>query len=216
MTESRPAPIFIADALGLDFLNSLATPVDKPVEWLANGEDLIAWLEQAGLIPAHTADSFKLTAIPGELDTIAAQARALREWFRGFARAHIGRQLTRDAIDELGPLNHILARDEEYGQVVAPAHAHDATDDAPSGLVWQPLRRWRSPEALLLPIARAMADLVCHENFAHVRACEGPSCTLLFIDRSNGNKRRRWCSMAVCGNRAKAQAHRARKRQTKV
>jgi predicted RNA-binding Zn ribbon-like protein len=215
MTESRPAPIFIADALGLDFLNSIATPVDKPVEWLANGEDLIAWLEQAKLIPPHTADAFKLTAIPGELDTIAAQARALREWFRGFVQTHIGRPLTGAAVDELAPLNHILAREEEYGQIVASDHSHEGAHHLPSSpLVWQPLRRWRSPEALLLPIARAIADLVCHENFSHVRACEGPACTLLFIDRSKGNKRRRWCSMAVCGNRAKAQAHRARKRQT--
>jgi len=40
-----------------------------------------------------------------------------------------------------------------------------------------------------------------------VRICPGPKCGGRFLDRSGG--RRRWCSMAVCGNRAKAAKHRA-------
>ncbi|WP_443691321.1 CGNR zinc finger domain-containing protein [Pseudomonas sp.] len=39
---------------------------------------------------------------------------------------------------------------------------------------------------------------------AKIKQCEG--CTWLFIDTSK-NHRRRWCSMATCGNRAKAQRH---------
>jgi predicted RNA-binding Zn ribbon-like protein len=62
---------------------------------------------------------------------------------------------------------------------------------------------------VLLPIARALADLVCTEDFTFVKACEGPPCTLLFVDRTRGRVRR-WCSMAICGNRAKQAAHRAR------
>jgi hypothetical protein len=34
MTATRPPPFFIADNLGLDFLNSIAVPVDTKVEWL--------------------------------------------------------------------------------------------------------------------------------------------------------------------------------------
>src|SRR6478736_4345946 len=37
-----------------------------------------------------------------------------------------------------------------------------------------------------------------------VHACPGNDCGWLFLDPRN---RRRWCSMAVCGNRAKARAH---------
>jgi len=221
MAETRPPPLFLADALGLDFLNSIATPVDTPVEWLADGADLVAWLRHADLVPQDIADTMLRTAIPGELDAVAAQARALREWFRHFVRGHKGSPLGPDSVTELAPLNQILARDEEYGQIgMAPqcgddGHAHDE-DCTPARLVWQPARRWRSPESLLQPIARAMADLVCQEDFSHVRACEGPACTLLFVDKTNGNKRRRWCSMAVCGNRAKVQAHRERKRLEKA
>jgi predicted RNA-binding Zn ribbon-like protein len=74
-----------------------------------------------------------------------------------------------------------------------------------------PIRKWRSPEALLLPIAEAMARFLCSEDFRYVKACEGPSCTLLFTDHTR-SRARRWCSMAICGNRAKQAAHRERAR----
>jgi predicted RNA-binding Zn ribbon-like protein len=63
----------------------------------------------------------------------------------------------------------------------------------------------------LRPIAEAAADLVCSVDFRLIRACEGSPCTLVFLDRTKAHSRR-WCRMAVCGNRAKAAAHRARQR----
>jgi predicted RNA-binding Zn ribbon-like protein len=211
MADARPPAIFIADAPGLDFLNSIATPVSTPVEWLTSGEDLLEWLEQSGLVPRDVTATFKKSAVPGELDAIAAQARALREWFRAFVHEHKGRPLDPGILGELEPLNRVLARDEEFGQIVARdgAHVHEDGQEPVSGLAWQPQRRWRSPDALLLPIARAMAELVCADDFTHVKACEGPACTLLFVDRTRGHARR-WCSMAVCGNRAKQASHRER------
>ena len=71
------------------------------------------------------------------------------------------------------------------------------------------MRRWRSPEALLLPVGEALARLICTEDFSQVKACDGPACTLLFADHTRGHARR-WCSMAICGNRAKQAAHRRR------
>ena len=35
------------------------------------------------------------------------------------------------------------------------------------------MRRWRSPESLLAPIAEALARFVCTEDFSNVKACEG-------------------------------------------
>ena len=198
----RPAPMFIADAVGLDYLNSIATPVDQPVEWLASGEDLLAWLEQTGLVPRAVLSSLRKSALPGELDAVAAQARALREWFRGFVREHKGRPLDERALRALDPLNRVLARDEAFGQIVAG-------EEAAGRLEWQWQRPWRAPETLLLPIAKAMAQLVCDVDFTYVKACEGPTCTLLFADHTRHHSRR-WCSMAVCGNRAKQAAHRSR------
>jgi predicted RNA-binding Zn ribbon-like protein len=109
---------------------------------------------------------------------------------------------------QLEPLNQLLARDEEFGQIAVRDRRGRAQSGSP-GLVWRPQRRWQSPESLLLPLARLLADLVCSEDFTYVKACEGSSCTLLFIDRTRGHVRR-WCSMAVCGNRAKQAAHRQR------
>jgi len=37
MAAARPPPFFIAENLGLDFLNTLAVPVDTKVEWIASG-----------------------------------------------------------------------------------------------------------------------------------------------------------------------------------
>jgi len=116
-------------------------------------------------------------------------------------------------VKKLKPLNQVLARDEEFGQIVARDHAHD--DEAPSDLQWQVQRRWRSPDALLIPIAKAMADLVCSEDFSDIKACEGRPCTLYFLDRTRG-RARRWCSMAICGNRAKQAAHRKRAKRKRA
>lgn len=215
MTDTRPPPFFIADSPALDFLNTIAVPVDEEVEWLTSGEDLLAWLKQAGLVPDDVLDHFRKNAVPGELDGIAAQARALRDWFKLFVYKHMGRPLKPTSLRELGPLNQLLARDEEFGQIAARERPYDRQHDhagknrEASGLALRIRRHWRSPESLLFPIARSLADLVCTADFARVKACEGAPCTLLFVDRTRGHARR-WCSMAVCGNRAKQAAHRNR------
>ena len=201
--QHRLPAIFIADSLGLDFLNSIATPVDRPIDWLDSGDGLLRWLAQAKLVPADALDEMKARAMPGELDKVADQARALREWFRGFVRKHMGRPLTPKALNELDPLNRLLERDEAFSQI--SRHRHNDGDR----LELQMIRRWRSPESLLLPVGEAMAKFVCEEDFADLKACEGHRCTLVFVDRTR-RRARRWCSMAICGNRAKQAAHRNR------
>jgi predicted RNA-binding Zn ribbon-like protein len=203
IVQHRPPAIFIADSLGLDFLNSIATPVDTPVDWLDSGDGLLKWLAQAKLVPANALDELKARAMPGELDNVADQARALREWFRGFVRKHMGRPLTPKALRELGPLNKLLERDEAFSQI---SRHHQRDDDR---FELRAMRRWRSPESLLLPIGEALAKFVCEEDFADIKACEGHSCTLIFADHTR-RRARRWCSMAICGNRAKQAAHRLR------
>ena len=199
----RPPAFFIADSLGLDFLNSIATPVDAPVDWLDSGDGLLKWLARAKLVPADVLDELKARAMTGELDKVADQTRALREWFRGFVRKHMGRPLTPNALHELGPLNSLLERDEAFSQISRYRHSDGV------GLELQMMRRWRSPESLLLPIGEALAKFVCEEDFANVKACEGHSCTLVFADHTR-RRARKWCSMAICGNRAKQAAHRNR------
>lgn len=199
----RPPAIFVGDALGLDFLNSIATPVDTPIDWIADGEGLLSWLEQAQLAPADVLEAMRAQALPGEIDKVADQARRLREWFRAFVQKHKGRPLAMDDLRELEPLNRLLERDESFSRIVLER------GDGSASLKLLPMRRWRSPEALLLPIGETLARFICAEDFTNVKACEGPACTLLFADHTRGRKRR-WCSMAICGNRAKQAAHRHR------
>src|SRR5258705_5039936 len=203
MVQRRLPAIFIADSLGLDFLTSIATPVDTPVDWLDSGDGLLEWLAKAKLVRADALDVLKARAMPGELDKVADQARALREWFRGFVRKHAGRPLAPRALHELSPLNGLLERDEAFSQISRHHHGGGGR------LELRMMRRWRSPESLLLPIRQAFAKFVCEEEFAHVKACEGHSCTLFFADHTR-RRARRWCSMAICGNRAKQAAHRSR------
>ena len=204
MSMTQPAN-FIADALGLDFLNSIATPVDVPVDWIGDGQGLVDWLRQAGLVPTDILEEITGRAMPGEIDRVADQARNLREWFRDFVQTHMGAALTADMLADLEPLNRLLARDEAYGRIVVSGeHGH-------RHLAYEVARRWRSPESLLLPLGEAMARLVVEEDFTQIKACEGRGCTLLFADHTRGHARR-WCSMGVCGNRAKVLAHRNRKK----
>src|SRR2546430_5130892 len=163
IVQHRPPAIFVADSLGLDFLNSIATPVDTPIDWLDNGDGLLRWLAQAKLVPADALDELRARAMPGELDKVADQARALREWFRGFVRKHMGRSLTPKVLRELGPLNRLLERDEAFSQISRPSRSDG------DRLELRTTRRWRSPEALLLPIGEALAMFVCEEDFAKDR-----------------------------------------------
>jgi predicted RNA-binding Zn ribbon-like protein len=206
--DRHPPAIFIADAPGLDFLNSIATPVDTPIDWIADGEGYLSWLAQAHLVTDDILHEMGARALPGELDNIADQARSLREWFRGFVRSHRGRPLTADSLAELEPLNRLLERDEGFSQIVLRPTMRSLEN---SPFEHATLRRWRTPEALLLPVGQALARLVCTEDFSYVKACEGPTCTLVFADHTRGHARR-WCSMAICGNRAKQAAHRSRLR----
>lgn len=204
MDYHSPA-LFLGDALALDFLNSVATPVDVPVEWIEDGEGLLRWLEQAGLAPREGRERVRTEALPGELDKVADQARNLREWFRTFVRAHKGKPLKPDTLTELEPLNRLLERDEGFNRVVVRQSEEGGVFE------FQSMRKWRTPEALLLSVGEALGRFVCTEDFSNVKACEGPTCTLLFADHTRG-RRRRWCSMALCGNRAKQAAHRDRVR----
>ena len=214
MAQSRPAPFFIGDDLALDFLNTRAAPAGEEIEWLSSGADLVQWLDAAHAVPPSVAAEFRRQAGTRALDAAAAEARDLREWFRGFVDAHAGRPLERGALRNLASLNDLLEHDEAYRQIelmpsqaTEPREGHDHR-----ALRWDVRRRWRNARALLLPIAEAMGELVCRKDFSLVRRCEGPGCSLRFLDVSKAHARR-WCSMALCGNRAKAAAHRARARE---
>jgi len=60
-------------------------------------------------------------------------------------------------------------------------------------------------EWLLAAVARSGAEIISEGSRARLRVCANPHCGLFFYDTSR-TRRRRWCSMAVCGNRSKVAA----------
>lgn len=66
-----------------------------------------------------------------------------------------------------------------------------------------------------LIVVRVVADLLrssSNPEWKRVKACPGPGCRWVFVDRSR-NDSRRWCQMSECGNRAKGAAFRTRHRR---
>src|SRR5439155_15027149 len=60
---------------------------------------------------------------------------------------------------------------------------------------------------ILAAVAKAMAD----GRWGRLKACRADDCRWVFLDNAR-NRSRVWCSMAVCGNRTKTRAYRARAR----
>ena len=69
----------------------------------------------------------------------------------------------------------------------------------------------RSTGCLLVPVVLDALDLV-RETPGRVRECAGERCPVLYLDTSR-NRSRRWCSMEICGARAKAAAYYRRHRE---
>ena len=199
-------PFFVGEHPGLDSLNTVAAPAGETVEWIGTGEAFLDWLAEAKLVNGEAAGQLWRGTAGRRLDAVAGRARALREWFRRFVERRAGRPLAESAVRALAPLNRLLARDVAYAQLEAVASAA-AGESAGPAVRWRWDRRWGRPELLLQPVAHAMGDLVCHADFRYVRRCD--RCTLWFLDVSRGHGRR-WCSMALCGNRTKAEAYRRR------
>jgi predicted RNA-binding Zn ribbon-like protein len=221
MKKSLPPAMFIAGTLGLDFLNSLARPIDEVVDWLSNGSDFLSWMKQAGLLTGDDIAVIKSSMSVRELDRVSAKARDLREWLREFVTRHMGRPLKAKSLTELGLLKELLRSDEIFWSLApGPIPLEKQRSGERSAMIFhlRAQRRWRKPDSLLSPIAEEIAKFISSADFRYVKACHGHNCILFFFDQTRRHGRR-WCSMAICGNRAKQDAHlvrlKKRKRSTK-
>jgi predicted RNA-binding Zn ribbon-like protein len=202
-SSDRPPPFRIGDHMALDVLNSVAAPWGDTIDWIGSGEDLLDWLLGAGAISPADATQIRIAFSTAKLNTIATAATQLREWFRGVVAEAKSTGVGRLAAADIARLNGVLAQDTSYVQI-EPAAGNGAWSVVPH-------RAWRTPAEVLAPLAAAMADLIAHGDFALIRKCENPQCTIWFYDRTKGH-RRRWCSQSMCGNRAKVAAYRERQR----
>ncbi|MEE1755961.1 CGNR zinc finger domain-containing protein [Streptomyces sp. SP18CS02] len=67
-----------------------------------------------------------------------------------------------------------------------------------------------APDRLVSRVAEAIATASADGSWARLKACQAPDCHWAYYDRSPGG-RSRWCSMSVCGARAKMRTYRARR-----
>jgi len=158
-------------------------------EWarddLGSPSALAAWLAAHGLVE------------PGDPVSPEAflRARALRSCLRSLALANnTGRPPepeVRDAsLADIGPLPFAFDIGSNGGPRVVPAG--DGVDRALARLV-------------------AIAVTAAHDGtWPRLKACRKTSCGWLFYDRSR-NRSSNWCSMTICGNRAKTADYRRRR-----
>jgi len=174
-------------SLGLvqDFVNTWE--VDTGTDRLATAGGLSGWLDERGLLRGGPA---------GEADRLLAVA--LREALRGLLLANNGgeaREADLALIDRVAAGSGLRPRFRPQGRVALEP-------DAPG--VPGALGR------LLAVVHDAMND----GTWGRLKACADGACQWVFYDRSK-NRSGHWCSMEVCGNRAKARQFRRRRRSSR-
>jgi predicted RNA-binding Zn ribbon-like protein len=190
--------------LALDLANTKARrPTVEPREDLRTYDDLVAWGLEAGAIGAAEGEALRVESErrPRAARTALARARDLREAvFEVFSAVAGGREIPTAALDRVNTaLPDALARLrlETAGDAAAWTWAGGAHLDR---VTW--------------PAVRAAAQLLTGGGLAHVRECAARDCAWLFLDTSR-NGTRRWCDMAVCGNREKARRFQGRARRSR-
>ncbi|MFD5820360.1 CGNR zinc finger domain-containing protein [Streptomyces sp. NPDC059618] len=137
-------------------------------------------------------------------------ARELRESLRAVCLAHAGHP----AHTGVTPLGELLARAplrvtlDEDGGTARLVPAVGPTVQAPPAPATAPAPQ-APPAPLAFRVAAAIAESLVEGTWARLKACEAPTCHWAYYDRSPAG-RGRWCSMAVCGARAKMRRYRAR------
>ena len=177
--------LLVGGRLAIDFANTVYSPA-------TGGDGLATWDDVAAFLVAAGA-----TARPGpqgDAGRSVARALALRRVIRDLLAAMAARRPPAPA--SVAVVNDVLRAGAGHDRLVADG------------------RGWRlefasgrdDRTAALGPVARSAAALITEGRAAVVRKCGNPRCVLYFYDDSRG-RRRRWCSMAVCGNRMKVAAH---------
>jgi len=189
--------------LCLGFVNTrcwrgMATPSEE----LHGVDDVLAWSAGTGGVDAAIARDFsvKWRARPVDAADAFAEAIALREMlFRLF-----GAVATREPADP--------ADLDAFNAALGWAAARSCMVCRDGAFVWSVDGLRPSAAALLSPVLWSAADLLAGARRDRVRQCDNPQCRWVFLDDSKSGNRR-WCSMASCGNRAKAHRHYLKRRE---
>jgi predicted RNA-binding Zn ribbon-like protein len=202
MTNPQPHDHRHAAALDdtLDFLNTDELDGNgHPIERLAGLSAATEWLAGHGLL--HAEDARRLAATPARrADHVLSHVHCVRAAMREIVEALVaGRAVDPAAVAAVNAVLRARAVVEleprEGALVIGHRHVGDHLDDA------------------LAAVAAPLVAAIAANDIDRLRICANDGCRWVFHDGSRTG-RRRWCSMASCGNRAKAARHRARKRSS--
>jgi predicted RNA-binding Zn ribbon-like protein len=190
MSQTAAIVVLLGGRLAVDFANAPSYP-GAPYHDLS-WEELVAFLEASRIVSTERgAELLTLSQTnPKAAFAVLSRAVRLRDALREAFGAVVKNQ--RVARDYLEPINEVLRITEGHDELVGDGESWRLEFIArESGLDW-----------LLAAIARSAAEMIVEGAEARIRRCANPGCGLFFCDKSRTH-RRRWCSMAVCGNRHK-------------
>jgi predicted RNA-binding Zn ribbon-like protein len=185
----------VAGHPALDFINTLDWRFgNRPhEELLASYEDLVRFARQSGLVTARPSGTESARA--GVLGRSIELREALADIF--YAR-----------LDQRQPSAAARRTVERYFRELRLHHRLNWTHSP--HLSWE-AANVPAGELPLWALVSSACDLMTSDVVERVRACNNTECRWLFLDTSK-NRTRRWCDMAVCGNRMKARRFRAHNR----
>ena len=179
--------LWVGNHPGVDLCNTVPVVDGHPVDLLPDAEALQAWAVAAGAARRST------QVVPSA--ATLAWVRDLRPLMRAALRADPG-----GATERRPALSAVAAHMERLQG--RPSLDADGRFDL----------RADDPQMQFRLDVAAMAFGALALDPQRVRLCAGANCVLLFYDNSRSGTRR-WHDMATCGNRAKAAAHHARRRE---
>ncbi|MCG7522762.1 ABATE domain-containing protein [Ruegeria sp. Ofav3-42] len=163
--------------LSLNWIATLGDRNGAPIERILTVEDLKGWLVDV----AGQTITFKL----GEDDLV--EAKRLRSCITGLMDALTSHKDPKpsdiNTINEFASVPPMELRLDRKGTQLEHQEPANAS-------------------VLLGQIARDAIDLVTGRDIAKIKSCAAEDCSVYFVDYSRPGKRR-WCSMARCGNQSK-------------
>ncbi len=190
MDSRNSSPTLLGGRLAIDFANMPSQP-GSPTQGLS-WEEFIGFLEASGIVSPERGTS--LLALSGTYPDTAQSLLTRVVRLRDALRRAFGAMVKKERIihEWVEPINEILRITEGHDELVFAANSWKLEFLAcEGGLDW-----------LLAAIARSAAEIITEGTQARLRICANPGCALFFRDDSRTH-RRRWCSMAICGNRHK-------------
>ena len=204
--DGRLLPQPLAGHPALELCNTWAgwnSPPGAGGDYLRDYPTLATWALHHGLI---TAD--ERAAALADAEAHSARGDAVLRDTKAF-RGHLYSLLVVDGTGAAGAPADGRAALASVSRVAAEAHGARHLERLADGSTGWRFDLGHPVRLPLLTAAASAADLLTSPAATTVHACPGNDCGWLFLDPRG---RRKWCSMAVCGNRAKARAHAARQR----